>query len=302
MSPAVESTTTNPATSTATTRTDEPTPSPLPVHYSSKSTSAIPRPHPKPGYPTCKLRFECRDLSHDGADIFFSNNEIARDLLAAVTIVLSTLYKPSQSNSHIPPTRSVTLILRAMGGVAYTTGRELDDDHKEIHFSLDYITKIPSEPRSRQRHEIQGVLVHEMVHCWQWNGHGTAPGGLIEGMADFVRLRAGLSPPHWKQEKKEHWDGGYQHTGYFLDWIENIYGEGSVRRINEALMNKRYDEEVFWTRLFGKQVKQLWDEYCKTLPENNAQQPTKDGEGHDGGVLVEKDGQKTKDRLEKVLE
>ncbi|KAL8810097.1 MAG: hypothetical protein Q9200_002854 [Gallowayella weberi] len=304
MSPAVESNMTSSATATSTTitGTDEPTPSPLPIHPSPNPIAAIPRPHPKPGYPTCKLRFECRDLIHDGANIFLSNSEIAHDLLTAVTTVLSTLYKPSQSNSHIPPTRSVTLILRAMEGVAVTIGSELDHDHKEIHFSLDYVAKIPSEPRIRRRHEIQGVLVHEMVHCWQWNGLGTAPGGLIEGMADFVRLRAGLSPPHWKKEKKEHWDGGYQHTGYFLDWIEKIYGEGSVRRINEALMNKRYDEETFWTGLFGKQVKELWDEYCKTFPENKAQQQAKDGNEYDDGVLMEKDGQKTKDRLEKVLE
>lgn len=43
-------------------------------------------------------------------------------------------------------------------------------------------------------------MVHEMVHCWQRNAHGTAPGGLIEGIADWVRLKAGLVPPHWKRE------------------------------------------------------------------------------------------------------
>lgn len=34
-------------------------------------------------------------------------------------------YKP-------PPTRSVTVFLEDMGGVAYTTGTDLDNDHKEI--------------------------------------------------------------------------------------------------------------------------------------------------------------------------
>ncbi|CAI0445498.1 unnamed protein product [Linum tenue] len=37
-----------------------------------------------------------------------------------------------------------------------------------------------------------------MTHVWQWLGGGQgdiAPGGLIEGIADFVRLRAGLAPP-----------------------------------------------------------------------------------------------------------
>ncbi|KAL8782939.1 MAG: hypothetical protein Q9213_004995 [Squamulea squamosa] len=303
MSPAVEtSISTSTSSVTASTKTNEPTSSPLPVKPSPEPAPPAYRPHPKPGYPTCKLRTECRDLSHDGADVFFTKTEVSRDLLAAVTAVLSVLYKPSQSNSHIPGTRSVTLILRPMDGVAYTIGNELDSDHNEIHFSLDYISKIPSEPQSRQKNEIQGVMVHEMVHCWQWNGYNTAPGGLIEGMADFVRLKAGLSPPHWKKERKENWDGGYQHTGYFLDWIEGCYGEGSVRRVNEALMNQRYNEEAFWMGLFGKQVKELWDEYCKTMPKEGAVENKHEEEGLMGGATVEENGPKTKDFLEKVLE
>lgn len=290
MSPAVQVATT---TTSTTTTSDEATPSPLPVQASSKSksSSVVTRPYPKPGYPTCKLRVECHDLSHDGAEVFFDNNSVSRDLSAAVTSVLSTLYKQSQSNSHIPLTRSVTLILRAMDGVAYTTGSELDDDHKEIHFNLGYIAKIPTEPSSRQKEEIQGVLVHEVVHCWQWNACGTAPGGLIEGIADFVRLKAGLSPPHWKKERHDSWDQGYQHTGYLLEWIETQYGDGSVRRVNEALMNKRYDDDAFWTSLFGTGVKELWSEYCKTLPAKD-----------DDAVMVEKEDHIPKDQLEKVLD
>ena len=152
-----------------------------------------------------------------------------------------------------------------MKGVAYTTGSELDDDHKEIHFSLDYIASIPSDPPRRQKDEIQGVLVHEMVHVWQWNALGTAPSGLIEGIADFVRLRANLSPPHWKKEGGGDWDAGYQHTGYFLEWIESKFGEGSVMRINENLRDKEYVEKVFWKELFGKDVGSLWEDYSQTL-------------------------------------
>lgn len=186
--------------------------------------------------------------------------------------------------------------------LAYTTGSELDDDHKEIHFSLDYIKKIPPEPENRQRDEIQGVLVHEMVHCWQWNGHGTAPSGLIEGIADFVRLKAGLAPPHWKKEKSKEWDEGYQHTGYFLDWIETFYGEGSVRRINEALMNKKYDGEVFWKNLFGKYVQELWDEYNKTLPEKEIIGNPDMEKASDDNIVAQKHKIKPKDEVQKVLE
>ena len=170
-----------------------------------------------------------------------------------------------------------------MGGVAYTTGSELDGDHKEIHFSLDYINGIPS---ARQKDEIQGVLVHEMVHCWQWNAVGTAPGGLIEGIADFVRLKAGLSPPHWKKEGGGNWDAGYQHTGYFLEWIESTWGGGSVRKINHALKDEKYDEGDFWERLFGKGVSLLWKEYEGSLDEEQK--------------MTKKIEEKVEDRKEKV--
>ena len=147
-----------------------------------------------------------------------------------------------------------------MGGVAYTTGTELDNDHKEIHFSLDYINGIPSRNPNGVAHEIQGVIVHEMVHCWQWTGEGSAPGGLTEGIADYVRLRAGLSPPHWKKEAGGQWDAGYQHTGYFLDWLEGKMGQGSVRKINDALRKDQYEDKL-WQKLFGKPVAALWNEY-----------------------------------------
>lgn len=149
-----------------------------------------------------------------------------------------------------------------MEGVAYTAGSDLDRDHKEMHFSLDYINTIPS---ARRKDEIQGVLVHEMVHCWQWNGVETAPTGLIEGIADFVRLKAGFSPPHWKKEVGGQWDAGYQHTGYFLEWIESTIGEGSVRKINHALKDKKYEEDDFWEQLFGRKVRLLWKEYQTSL-------------------------------------
>ena len=50
---------------------------------------------------------------------------------------------------------------------------------KEIHFSLNHI----KNSESRAKDEINGVLTHEVVHCFQYNAKGTAPGGLIEGIA-----------------------------------------------------------------------------------------------------------------------
>ena len=272
----------------------EPTPSPLPIRGSSHQSPvppSAPRPHPKYKFPAPKLRLKIQDLNHPGANVFTSNTNVAKALASAVETVLSTLYKPTATNGHIPPSRSVTLILRAMDGVAYTTGSTLDDDHKEIHFSLDYISKISSTDPHRQRDEIQGVLVHEMVHCWQWNALGTAPGGLIEGIADFVRLKAGLSPPHWRRESGGDWDSGYQHTGYFLEWLEDTWGQGSVMSLNENLMNKKYVEGELWKKLFGKGVHKLWKDYESNLERSEAgnekSSKTSDHEDEEG-VLVER--------------
>ncbi|KAK3400127.1 peptidase of plants and bacteria-domain-containing protein [Sordaria brevicollis] len=221
-------------------------------------------------FPHPKLRLEIRDLNHPGASKFLGAVNAATILSDAVKNVQRLLYRSAaDKHTSCPPTRSVTVILRDMGGVAYTTGTDLDSDHKEIHFSLSYIAAhIPSSPPSRLPAELTGVLTHELVHCYQWDAHGTAPGGLIEGIADWVRLNCDLSPPHWKREVKldDPWDKGYQHTAYFLQYLEGSFGEGTVRRINERLRSTReYQEDEFWVGLLGQGVKDLWCEYCASV-------------------------------------
>lgn len=129
----------------------------------SNSNSSSSAPVGKP-FPLPKLRLQLNDLSHAGSAIFLKAVNAASVLETSVQAVLRTLYvAPGAAHTHPPPTRSVTLILRDMDGVAYTTGSDLDSDHKEIHFSLRYIAGI--NPASRQAHEITGVIVHELVHC-----------------------------------------------------------------------------------------------------------------------------------------
>ncbi len=244
----------------------------------------MPPPHPRPrrpsapvpphqDHPTPLLRLEIQDLSTAGAHSFLASIEAASVLEDAVHAVTDLLY-PGQYHEARPGTRSVTLVLHSFGGVAYTHGKALDDDHKEIHLSTDYIDSIKP---NRLKSEIKGVIVHEMVHCWQWNGCGKAPGGLIEGIADWVRLRADLSPPHWKRTIGDRWDAGYQSTAWFLDWLEDKYGPGTVPRLNRMLKDIEYDEKKYWRDRCGlhKNVQELWKEYERWL----------EGEGK-----VEKDG------------
>jgi len=254
---------------------------PSPQNVPKLAPNAVSESDLKPTFSLPTLRFEIRDLNHPGSTIFLTSVVTTTALSTAVLKVLSLLYQsPDSPTTTVPPTRSVTLILRSMPGVAYTTGTELDSDHKEIHFSLDYIRN--SIATERRTSEILGVLTHELVHCYQYNAFGTCPGGLIEGIADWVRLNADLSPPHWKKEASGKWDAGYQHTGYFLEYLEGRFGKGTIRRMNERLRIERYEEKRFWTELVGGPVEQLWDDYAKTLSEE-------DGTDEDGCVLVEKD-------------
>jgi len=162
-----------------------------------------------------------------------------------------------QNGHEAPAVRSVTLVLSQMDGVAYTKGIEIDSEHKEIHLSGKYLLGTGD----RAQAEIWGVTQHEMVHCFQYNGKGQAPGGLIEGIADWVRLRCGLAPPHWSRGGDQ-WDTGYEKTAYFLDFLE-VQAPGFVRRLNMAL-KEEYDA-TFWERLTGQSVEELWTEYKRAV-------------------------------------
>ena len=223
------------------------------------------------------LRLHIDDVGHSAAQIASSSLDGGLYLSRAIEHVVTNLYVP-YGQSNIPRVRSVTVILRSMGGVAYTTGLPLDDLHKEIHLSLDYVQGVLSRNSAGVRHELAGVITHEMVHCFQGNCEGTAPGGLIEGIADFVRLKAGLSPPHWNPSPKnrgQHWDEGYQKTAWFLEWLEEKHGAGTVSLMNDTMRKGKYHEDDLWNDIFGESPDKLWSKYKATwdIPEDAVARP-----------------------------
>lgn len=253
------------------TKSQTPRPLPTPLAMSSRipdppisEPTPIPKPHQisedKPSkdrpFPTPKLRFEIRDLHHSGAIKFQSEIRILAALEDAIETVLTLLYGTTTTRTKHPHILSVKFVLKSMDGVAYTAN-ELDDQHKEINLSLEYIDK---QPANLLRHEILGVIVHEMVHVWQWNALGTCPGGLIEGLADYVRLKSGYAPLHWTRVPGVSWDAGYERTGFFLEWLEEGFGAGKVMELNGVMRNEKYDGGL-WERLFGKSVEALFADY-----------------------------------------
>ncbi|RCV42345.1 hypothetical protein SEVIR_9G207800v4 [Setaria viridis] len=107
--------------------------------------------------------------------------------------------------------------------------------------------------------EVTGVLYHETTHVWQWDGQGQANGGLIEGIADFVRLRAGLAPDHWRKAGQgDKWDQGYDVTARFLDYCDSLK-QGFVAELNGKMKDGYSDG--FFQDILGKDVQQLWQDY-----------------------------------------
>ncbi|KAI3874047.1 hypothetical protein MKW92_045203 [Papaver armeniacum] len=143
---------------------------------------------------------------------------------------------------------SIKMYVETMDGVAYAS-------NDKIHVSANYIAGYSGDVKR----EVTGVLYHEVTHIWQWNGNGNAPGGLIEGIADYVRLKAKYAPSHWvKPGGGDRWDQGYDVTARFLDYCNSLRN-GFVADLNRKMKNGYSDN--FFVELLGKNVDQLWRDY-----------------------------------------
>lgn len=184
------------------------------------------------------------------------------DLLEeAASFILTNLFT---EENPAPDIRSITIIitshayLQTMGAAAFQSRSDLDSAHRSIEISETWLANISAD---RLASELLGVLRHELVHCFQ--NAVSAPGGLIEGIADWVRLRSGLAPPHWIPQLMARWDAGYETTAYFLDYLEMNYGKGTVAAINNRACSVGYSAST-WEDLLGKDVETLWNEYCNS--------------------------------------
>ncbi|KAI3702372.1 hypothetical protein L6452_28108 [Arctium lappa] len=126
--------------------------------------------------------------------------------------------------------------------------------NNNINFSSLYIAGFNGDVKR----EFTSVMYHEMTHVLQWDGEGTAPSGLVEGVAEYTKLKANLPQPGFaKPGDGDRWDEGYDVTARFLEYCDGIT-PGFVAELNNKMRvtyNVKYFEE-----LTGKPVHQLWQE------------------------------------------
>ncbi|GAU15048.1 hypothetical protein TSUD_48440 [Trifolium subterraneum] len=201
----------------------------------------------------CAMSMDCYVSNNAGASTGAArfDKEVGADYakrtLSSATEFIQKLFQ-QDNNVDIKSVEIVNVTIENIDGIAFAS-------NDIIHISAAFIEKY----RGDIKKEIIGLIYHEMAHILLWNGNGTAPSGLIEGMADFVRMKAGYASDQWSPPGVgSQWDQGYEVTAHFLDFCDNIKN-GFVADLN-TMMQTSYSESYF-TDLLGKPVAQLWSDY-----------------------------------------
>jgi hypothetical protein len=118
------------------------------------------------------------------------------------------------------------------------------------------------------------VIVHEGMHIVQQGYTGTVPGWIIEGTADFVRDKYGLTNDlnGWSivtgYAYGQHYTSGYGIAAAFFKWIDAHHrvGQTSVTQaLDDILRAGTYSDAQTWTSLTGLGLDALWSAYSGGL-------------------------------------
>lgn len=149
------------------------------------------------------------------------------------------------SEGHTPPREVTILFKKNMRGVAGTSGNK-------ISVSAQWVTDHPDD---------FGMIIHEYCHVVQAYPQYD-PVWLVEGIADYIRYHV-MEPeraPRFDARKQRYTDG-YGVTAAFLAFVEKKYDKEIVSKLNTALRQTKYKEEM-WKELTGKTLDELWKEFA----------------------------------------
>jgi hypothetical protein len=169
--------------------------------------------------------------------------------------------------TEIRDANHITLVIR--DDPTYPGWKSGDVGDITVMISTHFLAIVAGQGRS-VLNEITGVLLHEMTHMYQNDdkatGEGTYArlGNVIEGIADFVRIRAGYPPTGAVPSKTGEWDdAGYWKPAFFLLWIDGLHPD-FLYRLNLSMLA---GDGIAWTpdviaTLTGQTVAALWSDYA----------------------------------------
>lgn len=207
----------------------------------------------------CKpiINFENQDPGNSG-NFDAVIQDVQAEMQDAICTVCSILYRTPDDLPRMHDT--VNFIIDNHDGVAYAGGNS-------IHLSTGHIQNY-GDPESAYV-EFKGVMVHESTHLYQVNG-GNSDGALIEGVADFVRVRAGYYGPG-RCGGGDSWDGAYTISGCFFSWLAGPCEYHDVfqpqndldigYRINLIINEGKSAVQDEIETTFGTDVSTLWTQY-----------------------------------------
>jgi hypothetical protein len=215
------------------------------------------------------------DANTNGAQLFkrVMPDPVGRIKQLALNVA-QTLYRNPADSSRA--TR-VTLEIKSGDFVAYAGG---GNGQRTVTISTKYIEDFYRQhgnSDSALATEIEGVMVHELTHVYQREpvGAGNYDGksefwAFIEGEADAVRTARGYTKdrnPKDTVNDPSKWLGGYNTTGFFLDYVARTYDKDFLYKFNDTARTINpwtFDKAMRAT--VGKGVSTLWDEYIRSLP------------------------------------
>ena len=108
-------------------------------------------------------------------------------------------------------------------------------------------------------------LTHEMAHVAQQHT-GESTWYWTEGLAAYVCYKLGCTNgPTGPQVEPAtpHYTAGYWCTGAFLVFLDQVYGQQVVQRLNVELRKNSYSDRMF-TEATGRSLDDLWKEFQST--------------------------------------
>jgi hypothetical protein len=195
------------------------------------------------------LTFENRDASGKGA-LFDQAVPNPSALAHSVSHdVCRTLYRVA---SEVKPVERLVLVVEDFEGVAATSNQtmRLSSRHLQTMAELGVNLQL----------EIAGVLHFTVANVYQHDASGAAPTWLITGIADFVRLDAGLIDPRERAAGGSYADGS-KTAAFFLDFLWALDND-VVYKLNQRLAPpaSSWSDQVF-VELTGRDLTSLWSEY-----------------------------------------